>query len=260
MRITRVFKLLITHAVAVAVSTQVATAALQAPLPEFKSKAELQQIAQARHAAATAAETGTFYTGKPYDIASNEYIFRFRNYKAEFSRWTSTDASGFPDGANNHSYIRNNPNCWLDSSGLSGTLVINSSSDGTSSSSTSGHSWVSYTPDGGSTTTYGTWSNNPQGLGNGLHENLEQGFTPDVSRPSHLSDEQEQAFNNTVSDYENRGANGWSYTNPCSGFASTAWHNATGEALNDGWPVSAPTTLKNSIFHANGNQETGIYE
>ena len=37
----------------------------------------------------------------------------------------------------------------------------------------SGHSWVSYKQDGGDTTTYGTWGNNPMNTGNGLHENLE---------------------------------------------------------------------------------------
>lgn len=39
----------------------------------------------------------------------------------------------------------------------------------------SGHSWISYTPDGGANVTYGTWGNNPTGKGNGLFENLETG-------------------------------------------------------------------------------------
>jgi len=103
-------KIIIQHiaaAFAVAISTQVCSASLPAPLPEFKSKAELQQIAQARQATAatkSATENGAFYTGKPYDADSGGYLFKYRNYDPEMIRWTTVDPSGFPDGVNNNRY------------------------------------------------------------------------------------------------------------------------------------------------------------
>jgi hypothetical protein len=73
-----------------------------------------------------------------------------------------------------------------------------------------------------------------------------------VSRSRYLSDSDEQKLNEVIDDYRNRGEGGWSLTNPCSGFASEAWNEATGEHLSDGWPISTPTTLKQSILDKNG--------
>jgi RHS repeat-associated protein len=50
-----------------------------------------------------------FYTGKPYDSDLGAYTFNYRNYDPELKRWTSMDPSGFPDGANNSTYVLNNP-------------------------------------------------------------------------------------------------------------------------------------------------------
>lgn len=63
-------------------------------------------------------ETGAaFYTGKPYDMDSDTYIYRFRNYDPSVVRWTSLDPSGFPDGANNNIYV-GNPTSYFDPNGL----------------------------------------------------------------------------------------------------------------------------------------------
>jgi RHS repeat-associated protein len=248
----------------VAALTSTAFAAFQAPLPEFKNEKKLAEWRAEKASESTnqgyASEETAFYTGKPYLASSGGYAFRYRAYNSEFARWTSEDPSGFPDGANLNIYVSNSPNCWLDSNGLSGTLVINSTSNGNSSLSTSGHSWISYTPDGGATSTYGTWGNNPTGTGNGLFANLEQTFNADVSRSTHLNDQQEQQLQNAINSYSGQGAGGWTHLNPCSGFASEAWRTATGETLSDGWPVSTPTTLKESIRSANGGTNHGIVE
>jgi len=44
------------------------------------------------------------YTGKPYSKELGAYVFNYRNFDPEISRWTTSDASGFPDGANNQIY------------------------------------------------------------------------------------------------------------------------------------------------------------
>ncbi len=133
---------------------------------------------------------------------------------------------------------------------MAGTLTIHSSGDGTL---LSGHSWVEYQPDGGTGTTYGTWGNNPRGLGNGLHTNLEQGRTGDATRSAHLTDEQEKALLKKISDYQAKGKDGWGYLSPCSTFASDAWEAGTGEKLAHRrlGVVSNPSTLKDSIEAAN---------
>lgn len=58
-----------------------------------------------------------FYTGKPYDSDLGAYVFNARNYNPEINRWTSTDPSGFIDGANNTIYAPT-PTIELDANGL----------------------------------------------------------------------------------------------------------------------------------------------
>jgi len=58
-----------------------------------------------------------FYTGKPYDVDSESYTFKYRNYDPELNRWTTVDPSGFPDGANNQLYAPS-PLFELDKFGL----------------------------------------------------------------------------------------------------------------------------------------------
>jgi RHS repeat-associated protein len=62
-------------------------------------------------------EPVNFYTGKPFDMELGTYIFKFRNYSPEMQRWTTTDPSGFPDGANNYSYV-STPVYMMDPLGL----------------------------------------------------------------------------------------------------------------------------------------------
>ncbi|MDX2080586.1 MAG: RHS repeat-associated core domain-containing protein [Terrimicrobiaceae bacterium] len=45
-----------------------------------------------------------FFTGKPLVEETGQYAFLFRHYDPELNRWTTSDPSGFPDGANNLAY------------------------------------------------------------------------------------------------------------------------------------------------------------
>jgi len=132
---------------------------------------------------------------------------------------------------------------------MAGTLTIHSTGG---QGVMSGHSWIEYTPDGGVSKTYGTWGNNPRGRGNGLHEDLEQGIPPGVTRTVRLDDTQEAALMAKIESYRAEGADGWGYLSPCSTFAADAWEAATGEALDHrSGVISNPTRLNESIVAAN---------
>jgi hypothetical protein len=136
-------------------------------------------------------------------------------------------------------------------------LTIHSSGDGTQVSNSTiftGHSWIVFQNLGnGKSTTYGTWGNNPRGLGNGLHENLEQGAQGKASASAELTQDQADKFFATVNQYRAMGPNGWQYGNPCSGFASDAFFSATNNQLNSrtGGIVSNPSKLMLSIKELN---------
>jgi len=66
------------------------------------------------------------YTGKPYSKELGVYVFNYRNYDPQTSRWTTPDPSGFPDGANNNIYIANNVLNAIDATGKSITLYNHS--------------------------------------------------------------------------------------------------------------------------------------
>lgn len=137
---------------------------------------------------------------------------------------------------------------------MSGVLTIHSNGDG---QLLSGHSWIEYTPDGGAPTTYGTWGNNPGGLGNGLHENLELGRPSDASRSMHIDDAQEAKLFAKIKEYQDEGDKGWGYLNPCSRFATDAWEAGTGESLSHrSGIISNPSKLKASILAANASTKT----
>jgi hypothetical protein len=134
---------------------------------------------------------------------------------------------------------------------MAGTLIIHSSGDPGSANLTSGHSWIEYTPDGGAATTYGTWGNNPNGLGNGLHEDLELGRTGDATRTARLTDEQEKRLFEKIKEYKDEKEDGWGYLSPCSTFAADAWEAGTGEKLSHRTLViSNPSKLKEAIEQA----------
>jgi RHS repeat-associated protein len=100
---------------AVTLNLHAATSALPAPLPEFMDAAQAAKwtadqeatakAAEEKETAAATSEPSTqFYTGKPYVADAGGYIYKYRTYNPEMSRWTSADPSGFPDGANNQIY------------------------------------------------------------------------------------------------------------------------------------------------------------
>jgi RHS repeat-associated protein len=99
----------------------VLAAGLPAPLPEFKSQEELRR----QYAAHETQQSGephsegaeVFYTGKTIDSDTGTFLFKYRNYDPELSRWIVADPSGFPDGANNRAYAPI-PTCEFDFQGL----------------------------------------------------------------------------------------------------------------------------------------------
>jgi RHS repeat-associated protein len=107
---------------AVSINLHAATSALPAPLPEFMDDAQAakwtaDQEATAKTAAATQEVSTQFYTGKPYVADVGGYIFKYRAYNPEMSRWTTSDPSGFRDGANNMAYAPT-PTMQFDPNGL----------------------------------------------------------------------------------------------------------------------------------------------
>ncbi|MEO7329568.1 MAG: hypothetical protein ABI193_13395 [Minicystis sp.] len=101
--------------------------------------------------------------------------------------------------------------------------------------------------------TYGTWGNNPDNLGNGLHKDLEAGREAMSKRSTHLTDEQEAALMKKIKEYEDMGTDGWKKLSPCSTFAADAWKAGTGESLSHrSGIISTPTKLLESINTANG--------
>lgn len=196
------------------------------------------------------------------EMTSRPSYYRARYYNPTTGRFLSEDPAGFGgSGTNLYAYAFDNPVDFNDPFGLSGTLTVFSSGTyGTGASGYFGsHSWISYTPDGGSATTYGTWGNNYGGANIGLNSNIEpialaQGDWSDaVSRSQHLNDAQEAALMNFINSVHNQGTKGWSLGRPCSKFASDAWRAGTGEWLPDGSPTmpSSPAGLSQSINTAN---------
>ncbi len=59
-----------------------------------------------------------FYTGKPYDADQGAYLFKYRAYDPNAARWTTSDPSGFPDGANAWVYVNNSVTRAFDPWGL----------------------------------------------------------------------------------------------------------------------------------------------
>lgn len=101
-----------------------------APLPGFMNQEQLKKWqadriakAEAKRSAAAAEKQANFestptdfYTGKPYLEETGTYLFKYRQYDPELSRWTTSDPSGFPDGPNTNKYL-SNPTSALDYAG-----------------------------------------------------------------------------------------------------------------------------------------------
>jgi RHS repeat-associated protein len=82
---------------------------LPAPLPELMNQEQLakwnaDREAASKTAAADQEVSSQFFTGKPYVAEAGGYVFKYRTYNPEMSRWTCADPSGFPNGANNNIY------------------------------------------------------------------------------------------------------------------------------------------------------------
>lgn len=113
-----------------------------------------------------------------------------------------------------------------------------------------GHAWLSYTPVGGSETTYGTWGNREPV---GLHRNLELSYTAAASRTAPLDN----------ADHANLASfaaanNSWGYINNCASFAARGWRAVTGESLSHTWMgIPNPSSLGAGILSANGGMATG---
>lgn len=98
-------------------------------------------------------------------------------------------------------------------------IVSNVVSEGLSA----GHAWLSYTPKGGSETTYGTWGNlNPKGL----YRDRELGQAAAARRCTDI----DAGGLNKLEAFANSN-NAWSLTNNCASFAARGWKEVTGEHI-----------------------------
>ena len=151
------------------------------------------------------------FAGGLYDSDTKLVRFGARDYDAMVGRWTAKDPIGFGGGDGNvYDYAWGDPINYSDFLGLSGTITIHASGSG----GISGHAWISYTPDGGTTSTYGTWGNNPTGQGNGMFMNLEAGRTGDASRTMYIDDNAETNLYSTIEHYQSLGDAGWQLGTP----------------------------------------------
>ena len=170
-------------------------------------------------------------------------------------RWIQRDPIGESGGINLYQFVGNNPINYIDPLGLSGTLTINSIGGGGFSGLSSGllsntgggggHAWITYTPDGGVTISYGTYGNNPGGQPNGLILNWErqQGYpNPDASLSKHLNDDEERLLMNLIHQYQQQGEDAWGLSHPCTKFAHDAWQAGTGQNFNLGL-LNLPSTI-----------------
>jgi hypothetical protein len=184
--------------------------------------------------------------------------FGARDYDANIGRWTAKDPVGLWAGFSLYAYTYGDPVNWIDPEGKSGMLAVRSVGEhgGSSSSISDGHSWITYTPDGGTRTSFGTYGNSPGGQPNGLVQDweLRKSYGPgDASRSTWISDEEEKRLMALIDKYRKMGEQGWLLSRTCSTFASDAWQAATTEHLD---PYSKgydnPTALRESIIKANG--------
>ncbi len=206
------------------------------------------------------------FAGGIYDPQTGLVRFGRRDYDPETGRWTSRDPRLFRgQDTNLYAYVWNDPINFIDPEGLSGMLTVHSNGkNGSSDSPIEGHSWISYKPDGGSVTTYGTYGNHPGGNDNGLQTNWERdnagkyGSLGDSSRSTWLNDQQERRLMREIEHYRRLHERAWTRDYPCSSFAHDAWLAATGENLDDynhGPGIleqSLPEALRQSIIRENG--------
>lgn len=129
-----------------------------------------------------------------------------------------------------------------------GTLCV--VSNVVSAGLTAGHAWLSYTPDGGTETTYGTWGNlKPKGL----YRDREVGRAFAAKRCTDVDAADVTALNTFAA-----GNNTWTLTNNCSSFAARGWYAITGEGIDHTtMGIPNPSALGAGITAANGGA-TGV--
>jgi len=118
---------------------------------------------------------------------------------------------------------------------------------------TAGHAWLSYTPTGGSETTYGTWGNRTP---IGLHRDLEVGIPYAASRTTDLDGTDYSSLTSFAA-----ANNAWGYINNCASFAARGWAAVTGESLSyRNWiGIPNPSSLGAGIQSANGGAAHGVW-
>lgn len=113
-----------------------------------------------------------------------------------------------------------------------------------------GHAWLSYTPVGGSETTYGTWGNREPV---GLHRNLELSYTAAATRTAPMDAADRASLTGFAA-----ANNSWGYINNCASFAARGWRAVTGESLPHTWMgIPNPSSLGAGILSANGGMAMG---
>jgi len=194
------------------------------------------------------------YIGKEKDVENGLGDHGVRKYDYETGRFNSIDPLWEKYyGWSPYQYCMNNPIWAKDWDGREGKLTIYANGGGIQG----GHAWITYTPTNGTTTSYGTWGNNPDGKGYGLLKNVELDYgmtTAEATRTLDIDDNQEKSLFKTIDSYEKKGSDAWKLLGPCSKFAQDAWQSGTSEYLNaNTWVIiNNPETLKQSIIEANG--------
>jgi hypothetical protein len=136
---------------------------------------------------------------------------------------------------------------------MAGTLTIYAVEGiPTRGDSFAGHCWIEYEPVSGPPMTYGTWGNNPTGLGTGLLEELDPGRAGVAQRSVYLDDLQEARLMNWIQQYRDKGQDDSRSLNRSAEFVPNTWYIATGEKLSGrGRAMSNSSYLKDSIERAN---------
>jgi len=115
---------------------------------------------------------------------------------------------------------------------------------------TDGHAWLSYTPNGGAQTTYGTWGNRPH---IGLNRDLELTYPFAASRSTALDSADQAGLVSFAAANDS-----WGYINNCASFAARGWRSVAGESLSyTTLNIPNPSALGSGIVSANGGT-TGV--